>query len=60
MENEEPTTSGYGMRSLHAGVSGKAHCEVTFEPKTDVNDCTGDWVQNIVDGGRGKLSAKEA
>jgi hypothetical protein len=35
VENEEPTTSGYGMRSLQAGVSGKAHWEVTFEPKAD-------------------------
>lgn len=41
-----------------AGMSGKAYWEVTFEPK--VNYCGGDWVQNIVDGGRGQLSAKEA
>lgn len=43
-----------------AGMSGKAYWEVTFEPKADINYCGGDWVQNIVDRGRGQLSAKEA
>lgn len=47
--DEEP--AGWGV--------GEGPLEVTFEPQAEVSYCGEDWVQNILDGGRGQLSAKE-